>query len=113
MLVGKGKAAPIERHRSVDLEVCRWPWFGERRVPVAETDVGDERNEKIELDWRQLLGHRRTCGGCSHHTPRGVARGRLPSHHLRRGPQEVDVVGIVGEGIEALRLAGGDVALVL
>ena len=44
---------------------------------------------------------------------RRVGRVLVAAHHFRRCPEEVNVVGIVGERIETLSLAGGNIFLVL
>ena len=79
-------------------------------IPSCKPHQREHRHCAEELNSRELLylfdPH------VSHYPPRAVERQRTLALHGRRGPQEVNVVRVIQRGIEALRVALGDVGFV-
>ena len=104
-------------HRLLEGLAGRWRWRVERLLPAAEPDPGEQRRRQVVLQEREAAGHLN--GHLGGQFVGALDREFRPSTEGGGGPQEVDVVGVVGDRVEPLGVAlrdvveiGGDRALV-
>ena len=104
------ETAPVVPHTDRVRLVCRWLRLRQQLLPHPEACIRQQRRDRIVRRPRQRAGMvmRHLLG----QSPRRVDRHCPSSFERRRRPEEVQVVRVVADGIQPLRLTLGKIVLV-